>query len=181
MWRFGTLSTLLIALAFAASTACGAQKGADHAVPHAEMDMSKAGLPDAEAHQDHNSKHGGVFFMTLDNKHHIEGLLESAGIFEVYLYDDHTKPVSRRELNQTQMTVIWGEQDGAPKIELKPRADGTAFEAHAPGTMLFPVTLTLLVRFPGSPILDKPELFTFPFKEFSRPPKAETHTDAGDH
>ena len=145
------------------------------------MEMSKAGGPDAGAHQDHNSKHGGVFFMALDNKHHIEGLLESPGIFEVYLYDDHTRPVSHRELNQAHMTVIWGDQDEAPKIDLKPRADGTAFEAYAPGAVHFPITLTLLVHFPGSPASAKPELFTFPFKEYSRPPNPETNTDPGGH
>ena len=133
------------------------------------MEMHDAGPPDAGAHQDHNSKHGGTFFMALDNKHHIEGLLESPGVFEVYLYDDHTRPVSRRELNQARMTVIWGEQDGAPKIDLKPRSDGTLLEARAPGAMHFPVTLTLLVHFPGSAASAKPELFTFPFQRIFSP------------
>ena len=119
--------------------------------------------------------------MALDNKHHIEGLLEAPGLFEVYLYDDHTQPVSRGELSQARMTVIWGEQDSAPKIELKPRSDGNLLEARAPGTMHFPVTLTLLVHFPGSAASAKPELFTFPFSEYSHPPKSEAHTHPGDH
>src|SRR5262245_39909340 len=112
MLRLGILPALLLAIGFGASAASAAQKGTDQ---HAAMDMSEA--EPIGAHQDHDSKHGGTFFMALDNKHHIEGLLESPGKFEVYLYDDHTRPVSRRELNQARMAVIWGEQDGAPKID----------------------------------------------------------------
>src|ERR1700686_705280 len=37
------------------------------------------------AHMDHKSKHGGTFFMALDNKHHLEGILVPPGTFRVYL------------------------------------------------------------------------------------------------
>jgi hypothetical protein len=134
---------------------------------------------DGEAHQDHNSKHGGTFFMALNNKNHLEGVLDPPGVFRVYLYDDHTRPVSPEVLNQAQMMVIWGEQDGAPEIDLKPSQDASMLEANAPGTMHFPVTLTLLVHFPGAAATDRPELFTFPFSHYSHPPAAETHAHPG--
>jgi len=119
------------------------------------------------AHQDHDSKHGGTFFMALDNRHHLEGALEQPGIFRVYIYDAYTQPVSREELGQTQAKVIWGENDGAPEVELKPAADGTCMEAQAPAPVRFPVTLTLLTRLPGSAPNSRPELFTFPFSHYS--------------
>jgi hypothetical protein len=201
MARLRILPFLLIVLAVAMA-GCGEQAGQPAAKPAAaaeqkaevstvaasapqqsgeqqeavHMDEEPMHMYDGGAHRDHNPKHGGTFFMALDNKHHLEGVLAAPGVFEVYLYDDHTRPVSREQLNQAHMTVIWGDQDDAPKIDLKPRPDGTLLEAHAPGAMHFPVTLTLLVHFPGAPASAKPELFTFPFSHYSHPQSAETHT-----
>ncbi|MBI2818657.1 MAG: hypothetical protein HYX73_01645 [Acidobacteria bacterium] len=119
------------------------------------------------SHRDHDSKHGGTFFMSLDNYHHLEGVLERPGVFRVYVYDAHTQPVSREQLEQTQAKVIWGDIDGAPEIDLKPSADGSCLEAPAPGPVRFPVTLTLLSRFPGTSPGSRSELFTFPFSHYS--------------
>lgn len=119
------------------------------------------------AHRDHHSKHGGTFFMGLDNRHHLEGTLDPPGVFRVYVYDAYTKPVSAEELGEVQAKVIWGEQDGAPEIELKPNAEGTVLEAEAPDPIHFPLTLTLLCRFPGEAPTSRPELFTFPFSHYS--------------
>jgi hypothetical protein len=119
------------------------------------------------AHQDHNAKHGGTFFMGLDNRHHLEGTLVPPDLFRVYIYDAYTHPVSAEELGKVQATVIWGEQDGAPEIDMKPNAEETAFEAQAPEPIQFPLTLTLLVRFPGESPTARPELFTFPFSHYS--------------
>lgn len=119
------------------------------------------------AHLDHYSKHGGTFFMALDNYHHLEGVLVRPGIFRVYIYDAYTRPVSPEELAKTEATVIWGDKDGSPQIELKPNADGSALEAQAPEPVRFPVTLTLLCRFPGAAPNTRAELFTFPFSHYS--------------
>ena len=119
------------------------------------------------AHQDHDSKHGGTFFMALDNRHHLEGALERPGVFRLYIYDAFTEPVSMEELQQTDAKVIWGETDGAPEIQLKPSADGSCMEAEAPAPVHFPITLTLLTRLPGTSPNARPELFTFPFSHYS--------------
>ena len=126
------------------------------------------------AHSDHDSKHGGTFFMALDNKHHLEGVLEPPGVFRVYLYDAYTQPASRAELDQVQAQVIWGDHDGAPILVLNATSDGSVLEAAAPAPVRFPVTLTLLFRFPGAPATGKAELFTIPFSHYS-------HTQADAH
>ncbi|MBI3934788.1 MAG: hypothetical protein HY316_08845 [Acidobacteria bacterium] len=122
---------------------------------------------EAGTHQDHASKHGGTFFMALNNQHHLEGVLDRPGIIRIYLYDSYTRPLSREELGRVPAKVIWGNRDGAPEIDLKPNADGTALEANAPEAVQFPFTLTLLCWFPGTSPTSRPELFTFPFSHYS--------------
>jgi hypothetical protein len=134
-----------------------ASPGADEAAPPAPT----------HAHSDHDSKHGGTFFMALDNKHHLEGVLLPPSVFRVYLYDEYTRPLSRAGLEQTQSEVIWGDVDGAPKIPLKLSQDGATLDATPQEPVRFPVTLTLLVRLPGSAPNQRPELFTFPFSHYS--------------
>ena len=146
--------------------------GADPASNLEELDPDH--LYAGGAHKDHDSKHGGTFFMALDNRHHLEGVLDRPGVFRVYVYDAYTQPVSPEELKQIQAKVIWGASDGAPEIDLKPSADGSCLEAPAPGPIRFPVTLTLLSRLPGTSATSRPELFTFPFSHYS-------HIDAEPH
>ncbi len=122
---------------------------------------------DAGAHRDHNPKHGGTFFMALDNKHHLEGVLLPPGIFCVYLYDAHTQPLGHAELHQSSGTVQWGNSDGAPETLLVVDDDAHRLETVLGQEVEFPVTLTLLLRLPGSPPDAKPELFTFPFSHYS--------------
>jgi len=45
----------------------------------------------AEAHADHNPKHGGLFGMQGD--HHVELVVKHGGAIELYLYDAYTKPL----------------------------------------------------------------------------------------
>jgi hypothetical protein len=143
--------------------------------PDSSMEeLEDAHIYEGGAHQDHNSKHGGTFFMALDNRHHIEGVLDRPGVFRVYIYDAFTHPVSLEELQQTEARVIWGEKDGAPELELKPSEDGSCLEATAPEPIHFPVTLTLLSRLAGTSPASRPELFTFPFSHYS-------HIDATPH
>ncbi|HWP84620.1 MAG TPA: hypothetical protein VNN17_05485 [Terriglobia bacterium] len=129
--------------------------------------MEDAHIFEGGAHQDHTSKHGGTFFMALDNRHHLEGTLERPGVFRLYIYDAYTNPISPQELRAVDAKVIWGDEDGAPELPLKPNADGTALEAQAPQPVRFPLTITLLCRFAGSAPNSRPELFTFPFSHYS--------------
>jgi hypothetical protein len=43
--------------------------------------QSPAARPRHPAHFDHNPKHGGIFFMSMDYEHHLEGVLLPPGTF----------------------------------------------------------------------------------------------------
>jgi hypothetical protein len=169
-----------------ASTACGRQQqksgepqvavtsapAAEPAALPAQAAHDHPQAPEAthkpsHAHQDHDAKHGGAFFMALDEQHHLEGILVSPGTFRVFLYDDHSRPVSASEVGKAVAKVTWGAQDNAPVTVMKPSADGSVLESIAPTTVNFPLELTLVIRFPGAPANSQPELFTFPFAKFT--------------
>ncbi len=139
---------------------------------HAAMDESAAGEPqifEPGTHQDHEPKHGGTFFMALDNRHHLEGLLVPPGRLVVYLYDSHTQPVSLAELQQATGTVQWGAAEDAPQTSLAVAEGGEYLEATPPREVKFPIELTLRLHFPGTAPDARPELFTFPFSHYNEP------------
>lgn len=122
---------------------------------------------DSKAHMDHKPKHGGTFFMALDNKHHLEGVLLPPGTFRVYLYDDHTKPLKADQVREASATVQIGDSDDAPKIALAPGKKKETMEATLGADVKFPVALTLLLHLPGMAPDEKPELFNFTFSKFT--------------
>ncbi len=128
---------------------------------------SKPAAPEQGAHRDHKPKHGGTFFMSLDNKHHLEGVLVAPGTFRVYLYDEYTKPLMAEETRQAGGTVQVGESDDAPKIDLAPGKKGETLEANLGNGVKFPVTITLHLHLPGMEPDAKPELFNFKFTQFT--------------
>ncbi|MBI2816930.1 MAG: hypothetical protein HYX72_08315 [Acidobacteria bacterium] len=117
-------------------------------------------------HWDHEPRHGGIFFMAMDQHHHLEGVLQKPGTFRVYLYDSYTRPLAAAKVKQISALVRWGDEDHAPETALTPSKDGKTLEASL-NELKLPATLTLLVRFPGSPPRSRPELFTFPFAKYS--------------
>jgi len=119
------------------------------------------------AHMDHKPKHGGTFFMALDNKHHLEGVMLPPATFRIYLYDDHTKPLKAEETRQASGTVQIGESDDAPKIDLAPGKKKETLEANLGDGVKFPVSLTVLLHLPGMAADAKPELFDFKFTQFT--------------
>lgn len=137
-------------------------KGKDGQAP-----ASTAAAPEQGAHMDHKPKHGGVFFMALDNKHHLEGILVPPATFRVYLYDDHTKPLKAQETRQASGTLQVGDSDDAPKIDLAPGKKKETLEASLGNGVKFPVDLTMLLHLPGMEPDARPELFNFTFKQFT--------------
>jgi hypothetical protein len=118
-----------------------------------------------KAHSNHNPQHGGVFFMALDNQHHLEGVLLESGIFKVYLYDAFTKPLSAVEVQQASASIQLGQSENAPKIPLGVAKDGRTLEVFIKELSL-PVTITLSLWFQKSSQQMRPEVFTFPFSHY---------------
>ena len=116
---------------------------------------------------DHKPKHGGLFFMSLDNVHHLEGVLLPPGTFRIYLYDDHTKPLKADQVKLTSGTIQIGNSEDAPKISLGPGKKKETMEASIGANPKFPVAITLLLRLPGMAPDAKPELFNFTFDKFT--------------
>lgn len=137
------------------------------ASPPAGPSSSPESAESSGVHRDHNPRHGGTFFMALDGLHHLEGILVPPATFRVYLYDVHTRPLASQELSKAEGKVVWGDSSDAPQIPLHPSPDGQCLEAVLGEPARFPVTLTLRLRFPGSPSEARPELFTFPFSHYS--------------
>ena len=136
------------------------------------LGLPTAGMAQSGEHEDHEPKHGGTFFMAMNNHHHLEGVLEAPGIFRLYLYDSYTQPLALDKMKQAGGKVLVGESDDAPEIPLRLSRDGKTLEAALGGKTRLPVTLTLLMRFPGMARDARPELFTFPFREYSKPAPA---------
>ncbi|NOQ79269.1 MAG: hypothetical protein GQ546_07695 [Gammaproteobacteria bacterium] len=44
-------------------------------------------------HMDHEPRHGGQFFMAANRHYHIEGVYSKECGFELYLYDEYTRPM----------------------------------------------------------------------------------------
>jgi len=128
---------------------------------------SKGGESTEKAHMDHKAKHGGLFFMSLDNEHHLEGVLLPPGTFRVYLYDDHTKPLKPDQVKLTSGTIQIGDSETAPKIPLGPGKKKETLEAPVGADVKFPIDVTLLLHLPGMAPDAKPELFDFTFDKFT--------------
>jgi hypothetical protein len=135
-------------------------------------EMGQSSMDHEGEHSDHDPKHGGTFFMALDEIHHLEGTLSDQDVFQVYLYDAMTMPLSAEKMGEASGTIHWGEFPDPPGIPLETSSENARLEAKLDWELEFPVTLTLLVRFPGMGADSDPELFTFIFDEYSH---AEDH------
>lgn len=83
-------------------------------------------------HASHDPHHGGIFFMSRDNWHHIEGTMPEPGVFRFYLYDNYSIPLP---VLQTAGRLVFqefrdadGKETRAPvAAPLTPASDGVSF------------------------------------------------------
>jgi hypothetical protein len=121
-------------------------------------------------HMDHKPRHGGIFFMSEDQFHHLEGTYPSAGIFRLYLYDDHTRPISSVATSGTLFFANKG-------YVLKPASNAPYLEAQITGNPQPPVSLELHLKLPSaSGSNSSEELFNFDFDSFSADPNVAGET-----
>jgi hypothetical protein len=136
----------------------------------------------ARPHRDHKPKHGGMFFMSLNNIHHLEGTLLPPATFRLYIYDAYTLPLDPAKVKEASGTVQWGDSAGAPETPLVLSKDGRTLEASLGQEAKFPITLKLQLHLPDSRPEAKPEVFKIPFSRYSgSPPPAAPHPEMTSH
>lgn len=156
---FGVITLLAMTL----SWGCAGQSNSPWAV--VSQDPS-ASTPIPRPHSMHTPQHGGIFFMAMDYKHHLEGVLLAPGIFKVYLYDVYTKPLPEDKVREASGTLQIGDAADAPILPLVVAKDHRTLQVELSKDVKLPVTLTLALRFPDSQSGARPEVFTFPFDHF---------------
>lgn len=124
-------------------------------------------LQEVKSHLDHDAKHGGVFFMAPDQKHHLEGTMSDKGEFHIHFYDEYTKPISAEKFTAEGTVRAKGSDKEAPlKMTLEPnkaRLRGTV----AP-SIKFPLSIKVFIDFKDG---QQPQVFDFDFDGPSVPPK----------
>jgi hypothetical protein len=99
--------------------------------------MALVSSTSARPHQNHEPKHGGIFFMAPDAWHHLEGTYPEDGAFRVHLYDNFSQPLSAKAFKGR--VVLKESFDPATRetkelvaYPLLPSRDGSYLEARVP-------------------------------------------------
>lgn len=158
--------TVFVALCLVVGFSACQQNNSSQVVSDSEI-ISPMHSPE---HSEHNPRHEGVFFMSLDMEHHLEGTLTSPGTFTVYLYDSRTQPLDAQRVQGVSGKINLGEFPNSSGIPLRVGDDGLTLVAELENEIVFPVTLTLLLKFSNSDADGKSELFNFIFDSYSDVP-----------
>jgi hypothetical protein len=119
-------------------------------------------------HGDHNPRHGGTFFMAVDQWHHIEGTFVPPGVLRVYFYDDLSRPLHVDGFSATvAKTDDTAREIGMPvALTIAQNPDRNVMEAPIADAKL-PLNLKVHVKFNAD---DKDQAFDFTFGAFSKEP-----------
>lgn len=128
-------------------------------------------------HQDHNPKHGGIFFMAPDAWHHLEGTYPEDGVLRIHVYDNFSRPLSAKAFQgrvvlKETFDPVSRETRELVSYPLLPSREGEYLEASVPSAAL-PIELAAKIQFEK----DGPfERFDFVFQNLSTPSAAEPRT-----
>jgi hypothetical protein len=137
-------------------------------------------VQDVKSHLDHEAKHGGAFFMTPDQKHHLEGTLSASNEFRIYFYDEYTKSIPADKF--TAEAKAWNK--GASESDRKPlklahAPDKSFLTGKVDASVKMPLSIKAYVDFKDG---QKPQVFDFDFTEPSKEPtggKKKEHGHGG--
>ena len=134
-------------------------------------------LAEVKPHSDHSAKHGGVFFMAPDQKHHLEGAISEKGEFHIHFYDEYTKPIMADKFTAEGKVRAKGSDKELPlKMTLEP---GKSFlMATVDKSVKFPLSIKMFVDFKDG---QKPQVFDFEFEGPSKPPAGHDESKEEDH
>jgi len=113
--------------------------------------MALVSSTSARPHQDHNPKHGGIFFMAPDAWHHLEGTYPEDGYFRVQVYDNFSQPLSAKAFKgrvvlKEAFDPVSRETRELLAYPLLPSRDGSHLEARVPNGSL-PLELAAKIQF----------------------------------
>ncbi len=130
-------------------------------------------LSQLKAHADHEARHGGMFFMAPDKKHHLEATLSPTGEFRIYFYDEFTVPILADRF--TAKGTVW--KEGASEADRRPFAMRLEHEkafltGRIPTFLTAPLSMKVFIDFKDG---KKPQVFDFDFDEYSKAHTEEMH------
>ncbi len=130
-------------------------------------------LTELKAHADHQAKHGGMFFMAPDKKHHLEATLSPKGEFRIYFYDEFTVPMLADRF--TAKGTVW--KEGTSEADRRPFAMSLEHEkafltGRIPTFLTAPLSMKVFIDFKDG---KKPQVFDFDFDEYSKAHTEEMH------
>ena len=125
---------------------------------------------DVIAHRDHEAKHGGGFFMTSDQMHHLEGTLSVEREFRIYFYDEFTKPIPADRFSAVGKAGAQGKDDDHRDITFQLSPDKAFLTARVDPSVPFPIAAKVFIDFKDG---KKPQVFDFGFSEPSKEPSPE--------
>lgn len=125
--------------------------------------------PGTRAHADHTPKHGGVFFMASNGRHHLEGVYLPSRMVKIYLYDEYSDPIQAAFF---EGSIELRNEPGTKPIPLRLSDDGTLVAILPPRR--FPLVVDAWLSYPGRPDGPKAfsDVFTFEFDGVSVEPDA---------
>lgn len=121
-------------------------------------------------HASHEPHNGGVFFMSRDNWHHVEGTLPDPGVFHLYVYDNYSLPMPTTMMSGRLVFQEFWDQNGQevrPPIAtpLVPSPDGVSFTV-VDDRLALERDFNVRLRF--RPELPEEDRFDFTFYDYSR-------------
>lgn len=132
-------------------------------------------LAEVKAHSDHSAKHGGVFFMAPDQKHHLEGAVSDKGEFHIHFYDEFTKPIMADKFTAEGKVRPKGSDKELP-LKMTLETGKSFLVGNVDKSIKFPLAIKMFIDFKDG---QKPQVFDFEFDAPSKAPAGHDESKEG--